>query len=68
MKTLLAVAVVLLLLAGPARAADARLSQDSLARLGLGGMQPISDAQGAQIRGTPAFLWPIGVFPLPLVF
>jgi hypothetical protein len=84
MKTFMAVALVLLLSAGPACAADAPVSQDSLARMGLGGMQEMSDVEGTQIRETPEFIWPpeqmtytisglhyrlvIQWFPLPLLF
>jgi hypothetical protein len=58
MKTVMTVALVLLLSAGPAYAADTHVSQSSLANMGLCGMQEMSDAEGAQVRETPEFIWP----------
>jgi hypothetical protein len=52
MKTLFATVSLLSLFAAPALAGDGRISDHSLARMGLQGMQPISDAQGMAIRGT----------------
>jgi hypothetical protein len=43
--------VALLVLAAPALADDGRIPQNALSRLGLGGMQVVSDAQGMQVRG-----------------
>jgi hypothetical protein len=50
-KLVLAVAVVGCLSAA-AFAADGRISQDSLAHMGLRGMTTMSDAQGMHVRGT----------------
>jgi hypothetical protein len=52
MKTLLSIASVLVLSAAPAMAGEGRVSNQSLAKMGLSGMQTMSDAQGMQIRGT----------------
>jgi hypothetical protein len=70
MKTLVAIALVLLLSAAPMFAADADVPHESLARMGLGGMQKISDAQGAEIRGTPRAYWPTRqwIYVIPLLF
>jgi hypothetical protein len=54
MRSLLVVCVVacLALTAGMANAASpGQISDNALAQMGLGGLQPMSDAQGAQIRG-----------------
>jgi hypothetical protein len=51
MKTLLSIASVLVLSAAPAFAADGHVSHQSLAKMGLSGMQVMSDSQGQQIRG-----------------
>jgi site-specific recombinase XerC len=48
-----------------------RCSDDqSLAKMGLGGMQKISDAQGTKIRGTPKSYWPTRqwIYVIPLLF
>jgi hypothetical protein len=58
MKTLVTVALGLLFSAAPAFAVDADLSQESLAKMGLGGMQAMSDVQGTAVRCTPAYYWP----------
>ena len=68
MKTLVIVVSILVFSTGSSRAADTHVSQTSLAKMGLGEMHPISDSEGATIRGMPAFRWPIGVFPIPLLF
>jgi hypothetical protein len=52
MKTLLSIASVLVLSAAPAMAGQGHVSNQSLAKMGLSGMQTMSDAQGMQIRGT----------------
>ena len=51
MKTLLSLASVLVLSAAPAMAGDGHVSSQSLAKMGLSGMQSMTDAQGSQIRG-----------------
>jgi hypothetical protein len=51
MKTLLSVAAVLALSAAPAFAGQGHVSKNSLAKMGLAGMQVMSDEQGQQIRG-----------------
>jgi hypothetical protein len=84
MKTLMAVALVLLSSAGSARAADSHIAHNSLANMGLCGMRQISDGEGTRIRGMPDLFWPpeqmtytisglhyrlvIQWFPLPLLF
>jgi hypothetical protein len=52
MKTLLSVAAVLVLSAAPAFAGQGQVSKNSLAKMGLSGMQVMSDAQGMSVRGT----------------
>jgi hypothetical protein len=52
MKTLLSIASVLVLSAAPALAGDGQVSHKSLAKMGLSGMQTMSDTQGMKIRGT----------------
>src|ERR1700676_5352349 len=52
MKTLLSIASVLVLSAAPAMAGDGHLSQKSLAKMGLSGMQVMTDSQGMSVRGT----------------
>jgi hypothetical protein len=52
MKALLSVAAVLVLSAAPAVAGQGQVSKNSLAKMGLAGMQVMSDEQGSQIRGT----------------
>jgi len=52
MKTLLSIASVLVLSAAPAFAGQGQVSKQSLAKMGLSGMQIMSDEQGQQIRGT----------------
>src|SRR5580704_8099836 len=51
MKTLLSVAAVVVLAAAPAMAGDGRVSHQSLAKMGLAGMQTMSDSQGMAVRG-----------------
>jgi len=51
MKLLIAFATVLCLSAVSAVAGDGRLSDQSLTKIGLGGMQVMSDTQGLEIRG-----------------
>jgi hypothetical protein len=54
MRSLLVVCIVacLALTAGMANAASpGQISDNALAQMGLGGLQPMSDAQGAQVRG-----------------
>jgi hypothetical protein len=52
MRTLVITISLVALFAAPALAGDGGISDASLARMGLQGMQPISDAQGMSIRGT----------------
>jgi hypothetical protein len=51
MKTLLSIASVLVLAASPALAGEGQVSKQSLAKMGLSGMQTMTDSQGQQIRG-----------------
>jgi hypothetical protein len=51
MKLLIGFATILCLSAVSAVAGDGRLSDQSLAKIGLGGMQVMSDTQGLGIRG-----------------
>src|SRR5580658_127262 len=51
MKTLLSIASVLVLAASPAFAGEGQVSKQSLAKMGLSGMQTMTDSQGQQIRG-----------------
>jgi hypothetical protein len=51
-KKVLCVAAVVGLCAGSAIAANGRVSDRSLAKMGLSGMKSLSDAQGSQIRGA----------------
>jgi len=51
MKTLVVLAASVALSAAPALAADGKVSHSSLAKMGLPGMQPMSDAKGLEIRG-----------------
>jgi hypothetical protein len=51
MKLLIAFASVLCLSAASAIAGDGRLSDQALAKIGLGGMHVMSDVQGLEIRG-----------------
>ena len=55
MRSALALVVVLVLFATPAFAADGQVPQGTLASLGLGDMQTVSDAEGTQVRGK--FSW-----------
>ncbi len=50
-KALPLLALALFFLAGPARAADGQVPAGVLQRLGLADLEPLSDAQGAAIRG-----------------
>ena len=51
MKKLLLFAALVAMSAGSAFAADGSISTSRAARLGLSGMQPMSAAEGARIRG-----------------
>jgi hypothetical protein len=51
-KTVLCVAAVIAAFAGSAIAANGRVSDRSLAKMGLTGMKNLSDEQGSQIRGA----------------
>lgn len=53
MKVLaLGVFVLAMFCVAPALAADGNVTAGTLAALGLGGMQPVSDAEGMQVRGA----------------
>ena len=54
MKNALAIVVFLALVAAPAFAADGNVSHATLASLGLGDLQTMSDSQGMQVRGGQA--------------
>ena len=51
MKKVLVLTALIAMSAGSALAADDSISASRAARLGLSGMQPMSEAQGARIRG-----------------
>ena len=51
MKTLLSIASVLVLSAAPAFAGEGQISKQSLNKMGLSGMQTMTDSQGQQVRG-----------------
>jgi hypothetical protein len=51
MKTALGLVVVMLLAATPALAGDGNIPQGTLASLGLGDMETVSDAEAMQVRG-----------------
>jgi hypothetical protein len=51
-KTVLCVAAVIAMFAGSAAAANGRVSERSLAKMGLSEMKSLSDAQGTEIRGA----------------
>lgn len=48
----LALLALLALVAAPVWAADGNVPQNTLKSLGLSGMQPVSDAEGMQVRGA----------------
>jgi len=52
MKTLVVLAALVALSCAPALAADGKVAHSSLVKMGLSGMQPMSDAKGLEIRGT----------------
>lgn len=52
MKVLLSVAIVVGLSVGSASASHGRVSDKSLAKMGLQGMKTMSDEQGMKIRGA----------------
>lgn len=62
-KIVLSVAAVVGLFAGTATASNGRVTDRSLAKMGLSGMKSLSDEQGSQIRGAghghPGFPNPI---------
>jgi hypothetical protein len=51
MKTLLSVAALVVFAVAPAMAGDGHVSHQSLAKMGLSGMQVMSDSQGMAVRG-----------------
>jgi hypothetical protein len=51
MKTLVAIATVVVFSSTAASATDGQVPRASLVRMGLGALQPVSDSQGSQIRG-----------------
>jgi hypothetical protein len=55
MKTLLSVAALVVFAVAPAMAGDGRVPQQSLAKMGLSGMQTMSDSQGMAVRGQSAY-------------
>jgi hypothetical protein len=54
MKLVFSFVLVLLLSVAPALAGDGSLPQNSLARMGLGGMKTLADRDGMAIRGQVA--------------
>jgi hypothetical protein len=54
MKTLLSFASVVAFCVAPALAGEGRVSDHSLANMGLGSMKAMSDVQGLQVRGLGA--------------
>ena len=54
MKSLIALVCVVSLSAAAAVAGDGRISDNSLAKIGLSAMKPMTDAHGLQIRGMSA--------------
>jgi hypothetical protein len=62
MKYLLMTLAVVMMFAGPALAADhGNLSQSQLAKMGLSGMNSMSDTQGTAVRGSGfALAWGAG--------
>lgn len=65
MKSLLAVLTVLALSAVPALAGEGRVSDQSLAKMGLSGMTAMTDAHGLQIRGLSATVGGTGIASVP---
>jgi hypothetical protein len=57
MRTMVVVAFAIVLSSVPALAADGRVSSSSLAKMGLPGLRPMSDAIGMKIRGQ-ALVYP----------
>ena len=51
MKTLLGIASVIAFSVSPALAGEGRVSDQSLAKMGLSGMKAMSDSQGMHVRG-----------------
>ena len=51
MKVLISLAAAFVLAAAPACASDRQVPRGALAKMGLGQMRLLTDAQGAQIRG-----------------
>jgi len=51
MKTFISLAALFVLASAPAIASDGQVPQEALAKMGLGQMQLLTDAQGAQVRG-----------------
>jgi hypothetical protein len=51
MKYVLPILALVALFAGQAMAGDGNVSQDMLAKMGLSGMQTMSDTQGSAVRG-----------------
>lgn len=67
MKTFAIACAALMLLAATASAGDLAVSKSTLASMGLGGMQQISDTEGQAVRGKAVFaaVWggSIATFP-----
>jgi hypothetical protein len=51
MKTLLALTSLVLISAGSAVAGEGQVADQTLAKMGLGGMKVMTDAQGTEVRG-----------------
>jgi len=51
MKYLLMIIAVVMIFAAPVLANDGNVSNDTLAKMGLSGMNAMSDAQGTSVRG-----------------
>ena len=51
-KLVLALAMVACLASTPAFASEGRISNQSLSKMGLAGMKPMTDEQGLKVRGA----------------
>jgi hypothetical protein len=70
MKTLVVFAFLASLSCAPALAADGKVSQSSLAKMGLSGMKQMTDQKGSSIRGRAVVAAPnpiVGVVLFPPV-
>jgi hypothetical protein len=57
MSKFIAALVIVVVCLGSVTVYGAEPSKASLSALGLGGMQPMSDAQGSKVRGMGAIAW-----------